>query len=118
MIMRKLYLLAAAVILLLAGCAEKVSDPVFKEGEFYIYSDTWAEKIIVKLGEPIRRDIRVSPADGTVKCSWSLDSKLISNWNEMTWTFNSLGTYTLVFTAEKDGVVKSRTATVVVEPVS
>ena len=117
--MRKIYyLLAAAAILLLAGCTEKVSDPVFKEGEFYIHTDTWAEKITVIQGRSISREVRVSPADGSVKCSWSLDSKVISNWTEMIWTFNQLGTYTLVFTAEKDGVVKSRTATVIVEAAS
>lgn len=116
--MKKICFLTAAMMLLLSGCVEKVSDPVFKEGEFYIYTDTWQDKIDVVQGRSISREIRVSPADGSVKCTWSLDSKVISNWTEMEWTFNQTGTFVLKFTAEKDGAVKTRTATVTVQPSS
>lgn len=114
--MKKIYLLMVMALCLFTGCVEKVSDPVFKEGEFYIHVDSWQSKITAVQGRSMTKEVMVSPADGSVKCSWTIDSKVISNHEKMVWTFNQVGTYTLVFTAEKDGVTKTRTAVVTVEP--
>ena len=111
--MKKIYLFAIFTIALLTGCSEAVSDPVFADDEFYIHA-VWSEKASVNVGDPLVRTIYVSPADGSVKCTWTLDGKVVSNDVKVVWYFNQPGTYDITFAAERNGVVKTRTGTVTV----
>ena len=113
-IMKKIYLMIIAAVALLVGCTEKTMDPAFAADEFYIHSAGWTKALSVPQGNTVVRSAVVSPADGSVKCTWTLDGKVISSLTQATWTFNQLGTYELVFTAERGGAVKTRTTTVTV----
>lgn len=98
-----------------AGCSKMVSDPVFDEGEFYIYCTSWTAAVNVSAGSAFSiTDLFVSPADGSVTCRWTLDGEVISNQRTVSCTFNRAGTYSLVFTAEKDGTSKTRSMEITV----
>lgn len=91
-----------------------MSDPVFDENEFYIHTP-WTAKATAVVGEAYGRTMHVSPADGSVKCTWTLDEKVISNDIKMVWNFNQPGTYNITFTAQRGDEVKSRVGTITVQ---
>ncbi len=108
-------LLSLTALAAASGCSKTISDPVFDEGEFYIYSTTWVAENSIPAGSTFSvNDLYVSPADGSVTCCWTLDGEVISNRRTVSCTFNAEGTHELVFTATKDGVSKTRTTSIIV----
>lgn len=114
--MKKIHFIIAGIsaLALLQGCTEKVHDPVFAESEFYIHADSWAKSTTVKQGKNRVWEVFVSPADGSVKCRWTLDGEVVSNHTSVTLSFNRTGEHELVFTAERNGAVKTRTTAITV----
>ncbi|MGM9785651.1 MAG: PKD-like domain-containing protein [Candidatus Cryptobacteroides sp.] len=112
----KKYIFAMFALLLMTSCSEKISDPVFADGEFYIYANPWQSEVSISAGTTLtRNEVYVSPDNGSVKCTWTVDGLVVSNQRTMSYTFNTPGTYDLVFKAERNGAVKTRTAVVTVQ---
>ena len=107
--------LCLAVVAMFAAqsCSEKISNPEFKKGEVYIYDNTPAA-LSVKVGEPTSFKMMVSPNDGSVTCRWLLDGEIISDYKDFEYTFNTPGTFTLRFEAERDGNINYRVFTLTV----
>ena len=95
------------------SCSEKIGNPEFKPGEVYIYDNTPAA-LSVTLGEPTSFKMMVSPNDGSVTCRWLLDGVIISDFKDFEYTFNTAGTFTLRFEAERDGHINYRVFTLTV----
>ena len=104
---------AVAALLGVQSCSEKIGNPEFKPGEVYI-DDNTPSALSVNLGEPTSFKMMVSPNDGSVTCRWLLDGVIISDFKDFEYTFNTAGTFTLRFEAERDGHINYRVFTLTV----
>lgn len=111
--MKNIYMILAVLSsVTLIGCSKMVSDPVFGENEFYIYSSAWTDETEVRVGVTfIVDDLYVSPDDGSVKCIWTLDGETVSNHRTFRYTFNQTGKHELIFRAVRNGAEKVRKTT-------
>ncbi len=104
---------AIAAFFVPQACSRITPNPEFKEGEVYIY-DNKPSAMSATLGEPAQFTMMVSPNDGSVSCRWLLDGVIISDSKDFEYTFNTAGTFTLRFEAERDGHINYRVFTLTV----
>jgi hypothetical protein len=83
------------------------TNPKFRDNELYIYDDK-PQAVTAIQGEEFIWDMFVSPNDGSIVCRWMIDGVVISATQNLTYTFNHLGVYTLRFEAMRNGVVNYR----------
>lgn len=106
-------LLTVSAFFAAQSCSKESGNPEFGKGEVYIYDNT-PSALAVELGKPVSFKIMVSPNDGSVTCRWLLDGVIISDFKDFEYTFNTPGTFTLRFEAEKDGYINYRVFTLTV----
>ncbi len=114
--MKTIHLLLALCAGLFLSCSENCDDPRFAGDELFIYYSSWADATTLRAGSTYaKRDVVVSPADGSVSCCWKLDGREIARGLAVEHLFADPGVYRLTFEAVRGETVNTRTTTVTVE---
>ena len=115
----KFILLLIATGIVMPGCKKKIDDPVFAEGDmpriFQMGGNFRSSYIIDEGQSAVYSGLLFSPA-GKVKISWKVNDKVVSSDTIFTFKPTGGGEFHIVLEAEFNGLVTTRTSTVLVKP--
>ena len=83
------YIVAALAVLMTLSCQKEEGNPVFGPDEVYVYDGNVAQSYTVVAGSEFTLDMVVSPNDGSVDCTWTLDGHVISTSKNLIYVFDS-----------------------------
>lgn len=83
------YIVAALAVLMTLSCQKEEGNPVFGPDEVYVYDGNVAQSYTVVAGSEFTLDMVVSPNDGSVDCTWTLDGQVISTSKNLVYVFDS-----------------------------
>ncbi|MBO9632690.1 MAG: hypothetical protein J7578_06190 [Chitinophagaceae bacterium] len=112
-------LLVVITGMILFGCSKKIDDPAFGEGDMpriFQMGGNFRSSYIIEEGQSaVYSGLLFSPA-GKVKISWKVNDKVVSSDTIFTFKPTGGGEFHIVLEAEFNGLVTTRTSTVLVKP--